>query len=168
MLLKTCAVLLTFTALLMCDYKDKLIKTYCAWYKVDYELAKAIQAVERPEGYTNIRYEKKLRKETWYTNIIPATNARIYFSSLGDMQILYGTAVSMGFRGTPQELIKLENNYKYGIKYIRVLINRFWQLEKVIAAYNAGVPSKGQKVYVDAVLSYYHKIKAERQRELKQ
>ncbi len=56
------------------------------------------------------------------------------------MQIMYPTAVSLGYEGAPDRLLGIDENIKWGAMYIRDIIDRFHvrRIESVTAIYNAG------------------------------
>lgn len=59
--------------------------------------------------------------------------------SWGLMQILPSTAKEMGWQEeTPENLLNIKTNLKYGIKYLCWQINRYKSLKRAVAAYNAG------------------------------
>ncbi|HLL28004.1 MAG TPA: transglycosylase SLT domain-containing protein [Xanthobacteraceae bacterium] len=56
-------------------------------------------------------------QESGFTcNVISTADA------MGVLQILYPTAVAMGFRGKPEELLRCHNSAKYGIKYLKAAL----------------------------------------------
>jgi soluble lytic murein transglycosylase-like protein len=144
---------------------EEIIKKYCKEYKVEEALARSIMAVESSSGWDlKPRYEGHLKNKEWYQKYIPEKykNNKLAYSSIGHFQVLFGTAISMGYTGTPEELSKPENSIKYGIKRIRLLIRNYYQLEKVISFYNAGWNEKKEgrwrnQIYVDNVMRHYKK-----------
>lgn len=59
--------------------------------------------------------------------------------SLGICQIKYKTAQSLGFKGTPQELMSPETNIKYAAKYLQYQYKRYGHsATKAVIAYNRG------------------------------
>jgi soluble lytic murein transglycosylase-like protein len=42
--------------------------------------------------------------------------------AMGVLQILYPTAIEMGFRGKPEELLRCHNSTKYGMKYLKLTL----------------------------------------------
>lgn len=87
-------------------------------------------------------------------------------SSYGLMQIMYTTAVEMGFTGEPEELVSPRVNIDWGTAYFASCLR--WangNVEKALSAYNGGRgtaagpgpwPNQG---YVDKVLQRYRRIK---------
>lgn len=59
-------------------------------------------------------------------------------ASHGLFQLQLGTAKALGFKGKRKDLMKPEINTYYAAKYIRHLIDKYTDIDKVIAAYNAG------------------------------
>lgn len=151
--------------LLFVNANEKYLIKYCNLFEVEIALAKAIYHAESLSGKLKAdRYEKHLKTSSWYTNILNSrelTNNDSY-KSIAPMHILFGTAKVMGFKGTPQQLKISENNFKYAIKYINRLTYRYYNIERVISAYNKGYPYRCDKTgifenqnYVDRVLRYY-------------
>jgi soluble lytic murein transglycosylase-like protein len=59
--------------------------------------------------------------------------------SLGICQIHYSTAVDMGFKGTPEQLMEPKNNILYAGKYLSHLLKRYNHTHnRAIIAYNMG------------------------------
>ena len=57
-------------------------------------------------------------QESGFTcNVISTADA------MGVLQILYPTAVEMGFRGKPEELLRCHNSTKYGMKYLKFVLD---------------------------------------------
>jgi len=123
-------------------YIDLYIKKYSDKIKIEKALVKAIYMQESRMSPYCIRYEKHLKTNTSYLAILSHKEVKddLSFSSLGIGQILFGTAKWLGFKGSPEELILLKNSVKYSILYIRYLIKKYYNIEKVISAYNQGSP----------------------------
>jgi soluble lytic murein transglycosylase-like protein len=58
--------------------------------------------------------------------------------SYGLMQLQYGTAVVMGFKGSRVDLLKPEVNISLGVKYLRYLLDMFGSENMALDAYNRG------------------------------
>lgn len=58
--------------------------------------------------------------------------------SLGLCQIKLNTAKSLGFRGTPNQLMEPKYNIKYAAKYLSHQIKRYDSVKKGVIAYNRG------------------------------
>lgn len=58
--------------------------------------------------------------------------------SLGICQIKWSTSRQFGFRGTPQQLMKPENNIKYAGAYLAHQLHRYHVTSKAVIAYNMG------------------------------
>jgi hypothetical protein len=57
-------------------------------------------------------------QESGFTcNVISTADA------MGVLQILYPTAIEMGFRGKPEELLRCHNSAKYGVKYLKSVLD---------------------------------------------
>ena len=58
------------------------------------------------------------------------------------MQVLFKTAVALGFNGQPEDLFDPEISVEYGAKLLNQNINRFgMDFQKVYSAYNSGSPT---------------------------
>jgi len=94
-----------------------------------------------------------------YQNTTPETEENLQKHSFGLMQIMGGTARSIGFDGALPALYKPENNLFWGCKYLARLKEKYPDEKDMVAAYNAGSPRKtptGEYVnqrYVDQVFS---------------
>jgi soluble lytic murein transglycosylase-like protein len=73
----------------------------------------------------------------------------------GIMQIRYGTATSMGFRGTGKDLMRPETNIKYGIAYIAYCQELYKSVTSTVGCYNGAVNPKGR--YTRSVISHSKK-----------
>lgn len=85
-------------------------------------------------------------------------------SSYGLMQIMYPTAVEMGFIGEPEELFKISTNLDLATAYLAKLLRRYnGQKTLALAAYNGGPGGVNKPVplaYAHSVLKRYDKLKA--------
>jgi len=143
---------------------DNQISIAAKKHKIAPALIKAIIKQESNFKIAAMRYEPHLKRQKWYTNALDAkskTNDYAYYS-MGLMQIMYGTARSIGYRGKPFDMINPVNSINYGCKHLKGLIKRYWTIEKVISAYNQGSPRKDKKTgkfknqyYVNKVMGYY-------------
>ena len=97
-------------------------------------------------------------QESGFTcNVISTADA------MGVLQILYPTAISMGFRGKPEELLRCHNSAKYGMKYLKLaLVEAGGDLclaaNKYLAGVGAGFVSAGRD-YCGGVLNKMQKYK---------
>lgn len=85
--------------------------------------------------------------------------------SVGICQVQLRTARYMGYRGTEKGLLGPGTNILYAAKYLRYQLDRYGDLEKAIAAYNAGSyrVKAGKPVnqkYVDKVMKAYRQERA--------
>lgn len=72
------------------------------------------------------------------------TNVTGPFGSVGMMQIKYTTARGMGYRGTRSQLYQVENNVKYGMKYLSGAFRKAkGDICRTALYYNAGHYAKG-------------------------
>lgn len=85
--------------------------------------------------------------------------AHIKDASYGLMQLLYGTAQWMGYKGSPEGLYDPETNIIYGMKFLQWLQERCESVECVIMSYNEGLGNykKGKRVpqYHSKVTKHY-------------
>ena len=142
---------------------DFYINKYSKKYQLEPAFVKAFCRQESRLKPYCIRYEKHLHTNKSYCGLMTEKEKRdkLSYCSLGLMQILFGTAKERGFKGTPEDLLKIENSLEYGIRHLKWLIRRFWELKDVISAYNQGSPRKKNgkycnQSYVDNVLKYYN------------
>lgn len=100
-----------------------------------------------------------------------ATNHHKGITYYGLMQISYGTAHMMGYRGKPQDLMNWKINIKWASKYLQYLSEEHLTYRDVVASYNAGTVimckykcPKGHLVnekYVKDVMSVYNILSGE-------
>jgi soluble lytic murein transglycosylase-like protein len=123
-----------------CKYNSN-IDFYAKKHGVDSLIVHAIIQVESQYTVRCSRYEKELVTQKWYSDWIENkySNNMLAYSSVGIMQILYGTALWLGYRGTPKGLYNLNDNLNYGVKYIAYLFKKYnGNVRHVAASYNAG------------------------------
>ncbi len=90
-------------------------------------------------------------QESGFTcNVISTADA------MGVLQILYPTAIEMGFRGKPEELLRCHNSAKYGMKYLKLVLEEAGgdvclAANKYFAGVNNGFIPDGRE-YCDGVL----------------
>ncbi len=139
---------------------------WCRQYDVDFILIEAIVNHETGHGKWIARNDwKVLHKQAWAWKLVKKYNLDFNdwktWASLGDMQILYLTALELGYRGDPETLMNnFSTNYKYGVRYFSDLRNSYDSTSHAVASYNAGRPrfdSKGR--YLN--YSYVSNIKYE-------
>lgn len=127
---------------------DELISTLSDKYNLDSDFIKAI--IKQESGFKTKAVSKK--------------------GAMGLMQLMPSTAKAMGVKDAYDAAQNLEG----GIKYLKGLMDRFDNNEKlVLAAYNAGPnavkryggipPYKETQNYVNNIMSNYNKIKGARQ-----
>lgn len=105
---------------------DDLIEEAANTYRVPFAWVKAVIGTE--SGFDPKAYRAE-----------PA----ISDASYGLMQILYSTARSLGYSGTPEGLFDPRTNIMLGTKYIAQLIERWgMDFKRVYSAYNSGNPDK--------------------------
>lgn len=139
------------------------IKKYSKECGVDEKLIRAIIAQESAGVPHAVRYEPQLRKAEWYRKTLPEQYKEDFhaYCSMGYMQVLYGIAVSYGFKGSPHDLLSEDNSIKYGVLHLKKLTKTYAVLNDAIASYNMGSPKKfgpdnprhGEYINNDYVLS---------------
>jgi len=153
-------------ALAQTPHQNARIEYWCNIYNVGTNIVHAIIKVESQYTVKCSRYEPHLFSDTnltWYRDKIPNMykSNRLAYSSIGIMQVLYGTARGMGLRGNPKKLFKLDESLKYGIRYLGWLTKKYrGRKEYIAAAYNAGKVKirKGKiknREYVDKVMLHF-------------
>jgi len=86
------------------------------------------------------------------------------YKSIGLMQVTIQAARDVGYRGSEEGLFNPMTNIKYGVKYLRRMLNMFnGNIYKAIAAYNAG-PGNVRRgrfsfAYVYKVMREYNRLK---------
>lgn len=85
-------------------------------------------------------------------------------SSYGLMQIMYPTAVQLGFHQAPERLFDIQENIALGCKLLARLLRRFENdVQKALAAYNGGPAGVNRPVplaYARKVQDRYAKLRA--------
>jgi len=137
----------------------------------------SINVRPNPEAIYPSDYDALIQSSAQAFNLDPALiGAIIYVESTGNanavgdngksfglMQIQYGTAVDMGYQGTPEGLLKPSSSIFFGSKYLRHQIDR-WGDEMGVLAYNTGTPIRAGQIfdpnhYRRKVFSAYLKFK---------
>jgi soluble lytic murein transglycosylase-like protein len=62
----------------------------------------------------------------------------------GLMQIRYGTAKAMGFRGNLKDLLKPENNLEYGMRYLQYCYAKHGNYTLALGCYNGSTSAKNR------------------------
>lgn len=75
-------------------------------------------------------------------------------ASYGLMQILNGTAKSVGFTGQPADLFNPRTNLKYSAKFLSGLLKKYPDLSQAVASYNMGRPRKASET-TDVIKAIY-------------
>ena len=149
------------------DDVDKTIKKWSKYYKVEEALVRAVCEQESQYVPFALRYESHLKRAKWYLATIPDRykDDKYAYCSMGYMQVLFGTARSYGFKGTPHDLLSADNSIRYGVRHLAQLIKSYYNIERVISAYNQGTPKKSKATgkfhnqsYVNSVLKYYKRF----------
>lgn len=128
----------------------------------------------------NDTYDQLIRREASSQSLHPAlvkaviaaesnfrSGAVSRAGALGLMQLMPTTAAALGVR----DPLRPEENVSGGVRYLRVLLNRYGDLTRTLAAYNAGPeavdryggipPYPETQAYVDRVLHYYRRYHAD-------
>lgn len=137
----------------------KDIEVVSALRQLDPDLVEAIVMVESYGGRADaFRHEpgfwtKYLADNPRYAG----KNPRRVSSSYGLMQVMYPTAVDLGFRHEPEMLFLPGMNLDYGTKYLASLMKRFdGNTELAVRAYNGG-PGGARKAIT---APYWRKVQA--------
>ena len=132
------------------DDLNKLVPKYCRKHSdpkgtknrvvIEEALVWSIIGAETNNKPFCIRPEEQLKKAKWYLDVLsPAEIKDPYsFCSIGIMQILYGIAKNLGYRGRPLGLLDTRTGLEYGILHLKNCIKRYNSLEDVISSYNIG------------------------------
>jgi len=121
-----------------------------------------LYAIAYNEGYyskVKISYERRLKKEKWYIRQIRRCIYRtnyLIFCSLGDWQMLYGTAYIQGFDLPPEMLLLPEHCGKHSCIFLINQMKIRKNLRSVIFHYNRDTD------YVNRVISSYKKLNRRR------
>jgi len=113
---------------------EEIIQAAAVNYDVPVSLIKAVIATESNWNPNAVRHERLPDGTVWDT-------------SRGLMQILFRTAVSLGFPNDPSQADKLFDpaiNIDYGTRLLARLMRQYEYVDDIYAAYNAG------KVYKNA------------------
>jgi soluble lytic murein transglycosylase-like protein len=142
-------------------------------FKVSVPLIRAIISQESKGNFWATRYEHHLKKANWYQRALKGLDYIVdfHYCSFGLMQIMFATARSFGFMGSPFKLYNPEIGIKYGVKMLKSLMKRYkGRIHDVVAAYNQGnnrfydvnkngIKDKGENYYnqeyVDSVMKLY-------------
>lgn len=139
-------------------------------YQVKPHLIKAIIYAESRFVLKARRYEYKLRdlslkNSRSYAVWIPKEykKDKLAYSSIGYMQVLYGTGLNMGYVGSPEGLFNRETNIDIGTRYLKFKMLKYRYQGRYISAYNGGRPlystNKGisfiNQIYVNNVYKKY-------------
>ena len=134
-------------------------------YRLDYSLIQAIAKVESNFDRWAVRYEAGfsylLTPEVFAkkNKITVSTETQCQKMSWGLLQIMGGTARDLGFTGPLTQLLEIENNLKWGCKYLVKLGEKHgMNSANQVAAWNAGSVRQTadgdyvNQIYVDKVL----------------
>ena len=132
----------------------QIIERLSATYRVDPIVVRAIIAVEYAGNPQAVRFEpnfKYITETLEYakaTGVSVATEVTLQKMSWGLMQVMGATARGLGYQGPLISLaVSASLGLEFGIKYLKSRYQRYapastgWS-EPVIAAYNAGSPTK--------------------------
>lgn len=150
----------------MTEYR-KDIEVVASLRQIDPDLVEAIVLVESSGQADAFRHEPGFWKKYLADNPRYAgKNPRRVSSSYGLMQIMYPTAVDLGFRHDPEMLFLPGVNLDYGTKYLKSLLT--WadgNVERAVRAYNGGKGGANKPItapYWRKVQKALAQIKAER------
>lgn len=126
-------------------YRDAVVKT-CKDLSIDVKIFSAIIEIESCWRPSAVRYESKLTtlSKIYYfaaiNEITPETEAILEKCSWGLGQILGVTARNLGMKIPIQDLSQIECGLFWAGMYLKKLLDRYPDQDKVIASYNAGSP----------------------------
>jgi len=144
------------------EIRSSVIK-YGKMFHVEPELLMAIIKTESGGYPLAIRYEPHLSQTAWYLKTLSQEERGDYmsFCSMGVMQILFGVAKDLGFKGGPLDLLRPANSICYGAALFHQKERKYKDRNDAIAAYNQGnnrTKDDGtyqNQSYVDKVLAHY-------------
>jgi soluble lytic murein transglycosylase-like protein len=146
-----------------------LLNSECKRRRLDPHLIAAIIAVESSWNPWAVRYEPDFRyfdspaKWAKFNHITVDTEIQLQKQSFGLMQIMGGSARSIGFTGPLTMLLDPVGNVVWGCEFFEKRCSLYSTRESQIAAYNAGTPrydSTGKfinQAYVEKVKLAYMK-----------
>jgi hypothetical protein len=158
----------------MTDYRQ-LVEIMATRFGLDADWLEA-QVLTESSGHADaFRYEPGIWSQLQRGVLHPAvpidlTRAvpRRVASSYGLLQILYVTALGVGYRGEPEGLFVPETGLAFGATYMRQLLA--WakgDITAALAAYNGGAKGNGPDVAVKRCQGYVDKVTAARAAILK-
>lgn len=117
-----------------------------------FDLVKNIIRVESSGNPYAIRYEENYKyvvsPSTFakMNGISAETEMHCQKMSWGLMQIMGGTARSMGYKGTIAKLLDPKTNLEWGVRYLQKLGHvHGWGTPEHVASYNAGAPRRDER-----------------------
>lgn len=149
------------------EFEKEIADNAGAW-GVDMDLVKAIILTESSGLPWSFKYEPNFYKKYIASMKLSPSQGVLRSLSMGLMQVMGQKAVEMGCN--PDALPKLFDpvtNIFYGCKLLHNLFEKYKTIENVVAAYNAGSPTKTatgkyeNQDYVDKVLKNLKKVKSE-------
>lgn len=161
----------------MTDQYDPIFARVGAEMSVDPALLKAIAISESSLNWMAYRFGRGERrfyqryiqgKREWETHPY-YDQPQIIAASWGLMQLLYTTAVMVGFprEGAWYDLLNPDRNIRLGASYYKLLSDRYGNASSALAAYNAGTarinPETGKfqnQWYVDRVWKFAERCRA--------
>jgi soluble lytic murein transglycosylase-like protein len=145
-------------------YRSQILKA-AEFHNVDPDLIEAI-VWQESSGYPSAyRYEpayweRYCKNDPRFAHEEPRRIAASY----GLMQLMYPTALSLGYTGTPEGLFEIEVNLDLGTKLVAQLLQRYHgQRLLALAAYNGGpggTTRPGPLSYAASVNARYERMKA--------
>lgn len=116
----------------------QLIEDLAPQFGLDPNVVEAVVIKESSAQTDAFRFEpgvwERLRTNPKWAGMNPRRAA----SSYGLMQIMYPTAMDLGFNGQPEELFIPEVGLRFGCLYLKKMIQRFGSLQTALGAYNGG------------------------------
>lgn len=110
------------------------------------------------------RYQFGVKEFAEQLSVTVETERNGQATSWGLMQVMGTVARELGFRGLFPELCLPSVGIDYGCRHLKSFFEKYYEMDSVIAAYNAGTPklTKGgmfyNQTYVDNVMRNYRKL----------
>lgn len=151
----------------MAEFYSYAIEKASANFGVDPLLIEAVIQQESSGNADAFRFEpgfylRYLEKDPKFKGM----NKRRISSSYGLMQIMYTTALELGFTGEPEDLFDIHLNVNLGTKLLDRLLKKYkGDVEKALMAYNGGTGGVGKAqplAYAKTVLMRYDVLKTAR------
>lgn len=148
----------------MIDKTSPEFRAMCLRFGVDWRIIAAIVTVEsswRPDVCRfepHFLYMKNVMEMAKAHGQTSATEQALQRMSFGLMQIMGGTARSLGFTGNLTTLFDPITNIEWGVRYFTTLKARYAQIDDQVAAYNAGSAKRDALTSLHVNADYVTKV----------